>query len=92
MNLENVSAITSGSQVGLQWTAPAFEGGSPVVSYRVWFDNATGSVWEVKEETISETSYTATGLTQGQTYLFKVEAQNAYGYSFFSNVVEVLSA
>jgi hypothetical protein len=63
-----------------------------VVSYRLWSDKASGSAWEVQEETISESSHTVIGLTQGQTYRFKVEALNAYGYSFFSNVVEVLSA
>jgi hypothetical protein len=33
-----------------------------------------------------------TGLEQGNTYQFKVEAQNKYGYSFFSNVAEILAS
>jgi hypothetical protein len=38
------------------------------------------------------TSYTATGLTSGLTYRFKVEAKNAFGYSAFSDEVVILCA
>ena len=37
-------------------------------------------------------SYTATGLTAGKTYKFKVRARTAYGYGAYSNVVEILAA
>lgn len=45
------------------------------------------------ESGIATTAYTATGLTQGQTYKFKVQARNIYGYSIlFTNEVSILAA
>jgi hypothetical protein len=41
---------------------------------------------------LSSLEYTATSLTQGATYQFKVEARNSYGLSFFSNIISVLAA
>jgi hypothetical protein len=62
-----------------------------VFDYRVSFDNAVG-VYSVLADSILITTYTATGLTYAQTYKFKVEAQNAYGYSAYSDVVAILCA
>jgi len=36
-----VPEVTSATQIGLSWIAPVFDGGSPVVDYRVWYDNAS---------------------------------------------------
>lgn len=42
---------------------------------------------------ITALTYTATGLTQGATYKFKVNARNVYGYSaLYSNTVTILAA
>ncbi len=38
INLANVSAITSGIQIGLQWSAGASSGGSPVIDYSISYD------------------------------------------------------
>jgi hypothetical protein len=45
----------------LDWIAPVFDGGSPVIDYRVWYDNANDD-WQVFDEGITDTSYTALGL------------------------------
>ena len=44
------------------------------------------------EESVNALSYTAESLTQGETYRFKVQAKNLYGYSEFSNIVRILAA
>lgn len=41
---------------------------------------------------LTTTSYTATGLTRGSTYTFKVQARNLYGDSAFSTTKSVLAA
>lgn len=70
-----------------------FDGGSPVVDYRIWYDDATSGVSFVELVSgLSLTSYTAANLVQGQTYQFYVEARNIEGYSTQSNTVTILAA
>jgi hypothetical protein len=83
---------TRATKIGLSWTAPSFDGGSPLLGYSVWFDNGDGS-WQVFASGITQTQYIAEGLTQGVLYAWKVQAINAYGYSAdFTNTVSVLAA
>jgi hypothetical protein len=42
--------------------APVFDGGSPVIDYAVWFDNATGGELALLEAGIIDLSYTSVGL------------------------------
>jgi hypothetical protein len=37
-------------------------------------------------------TYTATALTYGNTYKFKVEALNSYDYSEYSDIISILCA
>lgn len=62
-NLQNEPDITSSSQIGVSWTAPAFDGGSSLLDYRILYDNASGSTFEVLVSGLTDTSYIATGLT-----------------------------
>ena len=39
-SLENVASLTTSSSIGLSWVAPVFDGGSAVVDYAIWYDNA----------------------------------------------------
>ena len=41
---------------------------------------------------VTDLTYTATGLTFGTTYEFKVESRNSYGYSDYSGVLSMLCA
>jgi hypothetical protein len=63
-----VPLITNANQIGLTWLAPVFDGGSPVIDYRLWTDDATGADFIVQEESITSLSYTVQSLTQGSTY------------------------
>jgi hypothetical protein len=85
--------VTLADRIGLTWVAPVFDGGSPVLDYRVWYDNASGGDFIELTTGVTDTSYTATGLTQGSTYKFRIQTRNAYGYSLgFTNEVSILAA
>ena len=77
--LETV-ADRSATSITFSWTEGAANGGSSVTSYRINSDGALGT-WSVIADGIALTTYTATGLTAGLTYNFKVEAENEFGYS-----------
>jgi hypothetical protein len=63
------------------------------LDYKIWYDNANGVANEVLTEGVQTTTYTATGLTQGLTYRFKVQARNIYGFSLgTTNEVIILAA
>jgi len=61
------------------------------VDYTILYDNALGTgVFTNLKSNHSTTSYTATGLTAGKTYTFKVEARNSYDLSAPSAPVAIL--
>jgi hypothetical protein len=83
-----VDPVTRADRIGLSWVAPVFTGGVELLDYRLWYDNASGSVIDtVLEESLTSTEYVALDLTQGSVYQFKLEARNSEGFSFFSNIV-----
>jgi len=77
----------------MSWTAPTVVGGTPVVDYRVSWDQG-GSSFAVLATGITTTSYsTLASLTPNTIYKFKVESRNAFGYSMsFSNEVSIRAA
>ena len=90
--LNNNAAITDASKIGLTWIAPTVVGGTPVIDYRVSWDQGT-STYAVLASEITTLSYSTTAtLTANTVYKFKVEARNAYGYSAFSNEVSIRAA
>jgi len=93
INLQNVALVTNAQQVGLTWLAGVANGVSPVIDYRVNYDKGLGNGVHVELVSgITGTSFTATGLTRGVTYSFKIQARNKYGYSPASIAVVVLAA
>jgi len=89
--LADVPSITLADRIGLTWQPPLFNGGSPIIDYRLWYDNATGATFTIIANNL-QLSYTALNLVQGKTYTFKVEAYNIYGYSAYSVPVSILAA
>jgi PKD repeat protein len=86
------TGLTAGAgngQVALSWTAPASNGGVTITSYRVYRGTSPGT------ETLLTSggcaglaavlSCTDSGLTNGQTYYYKVSAVNAIGEGAQSN-------
>jgi predicted phage tail protein len=86
-----LTAIASGSQVTLSWTAPASDGGATITGYVI--DKGTSPGREagtaVNGSPVETTSYPVTGLTKGITYYFKVAAVNAVGQGPPSGEVSV---
>lgn len=89
--LANNPDVTTGQVIGLTWTAGAANGGSPVIDYRISYDQATGT-FVTLDSGITALSYTAINLVAGQTYKFKVQARNSFGFSALSSEVSVLAA
>jgi len=81
----NVVAITDDSSVLLTWTAPLNTGGTPVTGYRILGCNSAtltgsgatitgcGTTYTANTNTTA-TSYNITGLTNGTTYYFGIQA------------------
>jgi hypothetical protein len=45
--LSNDAFVTSGTTIGLTWVAPTFDGGSPILDYRVWTNSGSGDNFNV---------------------------------------------
>lgn len=89
--LSNNPAVTTATKIGLVWSAGLSNGGKTIIDYRVSFDQGIGT-YIVLQAGITVTSYTATTLTHGTTYKFKVQARNSVGYSAYSSEVSILAA
>jgi uncharacterized delta-60 repeat protein len=76
-----LGATIGNVQVVLAWTAPASDGGSSITGYKVERSADAGVSWTVLTASTGSatTSYTATGLTNGAAYSFRISAVNAVG-------------
>ena len=84
-----LTASPGSGQVTLNWTAPASNGGVDITSYHVYRGTMSGSETLLTSGGCSGLSNvltcTDTGLTNGQTYFYKVTAVNAIGEGAKSN-------
>ena len=80
-----VARAGKGDEVALEWTAPAFTGGSAIAGYQYRYRTGNGGfgAWESIPFSgmggDNETGYTVSGLEPGTQYTFKVGAKNALG-------------
>lgn len=91
INLADAPSITNSVQIGLTWAEGAANGGTPVLDYRIIFDQGINS-YAILASGVQSASFTATGLTPGLTYKFKVGARNSFGYSAYTAEVSILAA
>jgi fibronectin type 3 domain-containing protein len=73
-----VSANAGNAVVALTWSEPT-SGGTPT-SYDVYRSTSASGPYVIVSSPLS-TAFTDTGLTNGQTYWYEVDAHNSYGYS-----------
>lgn len=75
--------VTSYSKdfAALAWDAPETDGGSPIIQYIVekWDVTRGGTANWIVAGTVSERSFRATKLFQGNSYRFRVTAENVVG-------------
>ncbi len=83
---QNVSAIASSSKVNISWNAPSSTGGIPVTAYNVYKSTNSTSGFTFLGNT-TDMSYVDTDVINGFDYYYKVNAQNKYNESIFTNTV-----
>ncbi len=78
----------SPTQIDLTWTAPGYNGGAPITSYKVEVSADAGSTWGVlvPSTAATGTSYSHIGLEPGSTRHYRVSATNVAGTGLPSNV------
>ncbi len=81
---QSLVATAGNAQIVLTWTAPSSDGGGLISNYRLYRGTTSGS--EVLLTTVGNVlTYTDVGLTNGQTYYYKVSAVNWAGEGAQSN-------
>lgn len=74
-----ISDITKHS-ISLAWEKPNYDGGSPITGYMIEKREGVSPKWSKANLTnVTDRRFTVTGLTQDETYEFRVMARNAVG-------------
>jgi hypothetical protein len=92
LNLMNVPSITTAYQIGLTWIPGLFDGGTPVIDYRVSLKEESTADYRIFVTNNTIIPFTVTGLVPGVWYVFVVEARNLVGYSYYSESTTILAA
>lgn len=77
-----ILAASSGGRVTLSWTAPANDGGSPILDYQAQYKRtgeSDATYTTIADGQSTATWMTVTGLNVGTSYTFRVLARNAVG-------------
>jgi len=82
---QNLVATAGNATVSLTWNAPSSNGGATITGYNVYRGTASNGEGTTPIATVSTTSYTDSGLANGQAYYYKVTAANSIGQSLSSN-------
>lgn len=70
----------------IQWDAPIFDGGCPILGYNVEKKETNSIMWQkVNTVLVTAREYRIIGLIEGLQYQFRVYAQNDAGYSRMSD-------
>ena len=80
---ELTAAASGPAEITLSWTAPSNNGGAAITGYRIQVSLDAGGTWAdlVKDTESAATTYTHTGLSEGDARSYRVYAINAVGES-----------
>src|SRR5437867_1799317 len=81
---QNLQTTSGNAQVSLSWSAPSNNGGSAITNNNIYRSSSSGSGTFIAT-TGNVLCYNDSGLTNGQTYYYKVTAINSVGESLPSN-------
>jgi cytochrome c biogenesis protein CcdA/thiol-disulfide isomerase/thioredoxin len=86
---QDLVATVEGSNVILTWHSPSNDGGAAITNYTVYRGMTSGE--EIPAALLGNVhTYTDYGLTNGQTYYYKVSASNSMGEGPTSNVASAV--
>jgi hypothetical protein len=91
INVVETVASRTPTTISFTWSPGSSNGGAVVEDYRITYDQSSDD-FVVIEAGLNLLTYTASALTTGNTYKFKVEARNSLGFSSYSSVVSILCA
>ena len=84
----NLIAFPSFEEISLSWTVPASDGGTAITDYVAEYKLSSSEAWLVFDDGVSSnTTTTVTGLTDGESYDFRVSATNSEGTGAVSNTI-----
>ena len=85
-----LSAVGGNGAITLSWEPPGRNGGAPVTGYRI--DVSTDQeTWTEVASSVSGTTYTPSGLTDGIRYTYRVAAMNSFGLGRWSDTVTAVT-
>ncbi len=87
---QNVVSLTNGNQITVQWTAPADDGGSPIISYELQLQDVNSIKWNTLvgfSTSYIDLQYSVkNGIVKGTNYIFRFRALNRAGWSGYSPI------
>ncbi len=91
INLANIVSTTASGTIGFSWSEGAYNGGSPILDYRVNYKQGSDP-YSVLSTGVLSNSYVASGLSPDVLYTFKVESRNLVTYSGYSLEITIRAA
>ena len=72
INPMNNPSVTSNSVIGFTWSDGASNGGTPVIDYKITYDQSTGNFVTLSTGVTTQSYATTVVLIAGRTYKFQI--------------------
>jgi len=90
--LEETVPDRTATAVGLAWLEGTDNGGSTVIDYEVSHKQLPSGTYTVEKDFNLGLAFVDSGLISGKNYLFRVRSRNEFGYSEYSDELQLLVA